>query len=148
VDGSRLPVVDAPAELGALARTIPFPLRVPRVPDGWRANNVDQDRVGPDGPRAVRVGYLTAGANYLRLVQSDADEAALLATETGSEPVPGTGVQEVAGLRWVVYAREGREPVWVAELPGPTPTRALITGSGTEEEFTALATAVATAATA
>jgi hypothetical protein len=45
----------------------------------------------------------------------------------------------------VVYGAEGAEPVWVAELPGATPVRALITGSGTVEEFRALAGAVAVA---
>jgi hypothetical protein len=149
VDGSRLPVVDAPAELGTAARTIGFPVRVPAVPQGWRANGVDQDRVGADGAadarRAVRVGYLTPGGNYLRVVQSDADEAGLLATETGPEPFAGAGVRDVAGLRWVVYTRDGEEPIWIADVPDPaTPTRALITGSGSEDEFAALADALAT----
>lgn len=147
VDPSRLPVVDVPAELGPIARTVPFPVRVPDVPEGWRANNVDQDRVGADGDtdarRAVRVGYLTPQGRYLRIVQSDADEAGLLGTETGPEPVPGTGVREVAGLRWVVYAREGAEPIWIAEVPGDAPSRALITGSGSDDDFAALAAALA-----
>ncbi|WP_214406234.1 DUF4245 domain-containing protein [Pseudonocardia lacus] len=147
VDPSRLPVADVAAELGPIARTVPFPIRVPDVPQGWRANSVDQDRVGADGAadarRAVRVGYLTPQGRYLRVVQSDADEAGLLATETGPEPVPGTGVREVAGLRWVVYAREDDEPIWIAEVPGDVPSRALITGSGSEDDFAALATALA-----
>jgi hypothetical protein len=148
VDSSRLPVVDVAAELGTAARTIPFPVRVPAVPQGWRANGVDQDRVGADGAtdarRAIRVGYLTPAGNYLRVVQSDADEAGLLSTETGPVPFAGTGVRDVAGLRWVVYAREDEEPIWIAGLPDPTtPTRALITGSGTEDEFAALAQALA-----
>jgi len=147
VDPSRLPVVDVAAELGPISRTVPFAVRVPDVPAGWRANGVDQDRVGPDGAadarRAVRVGYLTPEGRYLRLVQSDADEAGLLGTETGPEPVPGTGVREVAGLRWVVYAREDEEPIWIAEVPGDAPGRALITGSGSEDDFAALATALA-----
>jgi hypothetical protein len=148
VDSSRLPVVDAPAQLAVVARTIPFPVRVPAVPPGWRANSVDQDRVGPpestDSRRAVRVGYVTPDDRYVRAVQSDADEAALLTTETGAEPVPGLGVREVGGVRWVVYGREGEEPIWIGELPGDTPTRALITGSGTEDEYTALANALLT----
>jgi len=158
VDPSRLPVVDVAAELGPIARTVPFPVRVPEVPPGWRSNNVDQDRVGADGAadsrRAVRIGYLTPEGRYLRVVQSDADEAGLLGTETGTQPATGTGVQEVAGLRWVVYARADRpddpaddEPIWIAEVPGATPdeppTRALITGSGSADDFAALATALA-----
>ena len=142
VDGSRLPTVDAPARLRETASFVEFPVVVPSVPAGWRANSVDQDRAGER--RVVRVGYLTTEGRYLRLAQSDADEAALLATETGPTAVPGTGVREVAGLRWVVYGRDGEEPIWIAERADPTtPTRLLITGSGSEDDFLALAGAVA-----
>jgi uncharacterized protein DUF4245 len=151
-DSSQGPAVDAPAELSRIARGVPFPVRVPAVPAEWRANSVDQDRVGADpaadpaadARRAVRVGYVTPEGRYVRAVQSDADEAGLLATETGGEPVPGLGVRDAGGLRWVVYGREGEEPIWIAELPGDTPTRALITGSAGEADFTALANALAT----
>jgi hypothetical protein len=154
VDDSRLPVVDAPAELGTIARTTPFPVRVPAVPAGWRSNSVDQDRVPvPNGApdtanRSVRVGYLTPQDHYLRLVQTDAAEDALLATEIGKRPPSGADPRDVAGLRWVVYTRDGGEPIWIATLPGGSPTRALITGSGTDDDFAALATALATAAPA
>lgn len=149
VDDSRLPVVDAPAELARIARTTPFPVRVPAVPPGWRSNSVGQDRVPvPDAPaepgnRSVRVGYLTPQGRYLALVQTDAAEDALLAAETAAQPAVGAGAQDVAGLRWVVYERDRGEPIWIAELPGTTPSRALITGSGGADDFTALATAVA-----
>lgn len=147
VDGSRLPTVDAPAELRQTASFVDFPVLVPSVPPGWRANNVDQDRAGDR--RVVRVGYLTPDGRYLRLAQSDADEATLLATETGPTVVPGTGVREVAGLRWVVYARDGEEPIWIADRAGPTTsTRLLITGSGSDDDFLALAGAVAAGTTA
>jgi hypothetical protein len=43
----------------------------------------------------------------------------------------------------VVYAREDEEPIWIAEVPGDVPGRALITGSGSEDDFAALATALA-----
>src|SRR5689334_6747656 len=150
VDDSRLPVVDAPAELAAIARTTPFPVRVPAVPAGWRSNGVDQDRVPvPNGPpdaanRSVRVGYLTPQDRYLRLVQTDAAEDALLAAEAGKQPALGAGAKDVSGLHWVVYTRDGGESIWIATVPGPAGTRALITGSGTDDDFTALATALAT----
>jgi Protein of unknown function (DUF4245) len=154
VDDSRLPVVDAPAELAAIARTTPFPVRVPAVPSGWRSNSVDQDRVpAPTGPpdaanRSVRVGYLTPQDRYLRLVQTDAAEDALLATEAGKQPALGSGAQDIAGLHWVVYTRDAGEPIWIATVPGDTPTRALITGSGSADDFAALANAMATGAPA
>ncbi len=77
VDPSAGPVVDAPAEITRLASTVPYPVRVPAVPPGWRSNSVDQDLIDPTAPatgRALRVGYLTPEGRYLRLLQSDGAE--------------------------------------------------------------------------
>jgi hypothetical protein len=142
VDQGALPVVDAPAELRRLAPLVPFALRVPAVPPGWRSNSADQDLVAPADPalgRAVRVGYLTPQGRYLRLLQSDATEEALLASETGGAPVPAGGTTDVGGLRFVVYGGPDDEPIWIGELDG---VRVLITGSGGEPDFQALAGAV------
>lgn len=137
VDPSGLPVVDAPSELRALR--VPFPVRVPAVPDGWRSNSVGQDRV--EGGRAVRVGFITPAGRYLRLLQSDAPDAALLAVETGATPVAASGPVDVTGQRWIVYPRGSDEPIWITEVatPGAAPVRMLITGSGSEDDFRALA---------
>lgn len=140
VDPSGLPVVDAPAALRAVRA--PFPLRIPAVPAAWRSNSVALDRTSGDG-RLVRVGYLTEQGNYLRLLQSEADDETLLRVETGTNPVTARGPVDVAGQRWVVFWRERGEPVWLADVPtpgGPT-VRMLITGSGTEDEFRTLAAA-------
>ena len=141
-----VPVVDAPTQLRALAPTVPFPLRVPAVPPGWRSNSVAQDLVDPADPaagRAVRVGYLTPEGRYLRLLQSDAvSEEALLAVETGSNPVPARGTTDVGGLRFVVYGVEAEEPIWIGVLDDGV--RVLITGSGAETDYQALAGAVLT----
>lgn len=135
VDASRLPVVDAPAELRALAPAVPFGIRIPAVPPTWRANSVDQDRVAEGGARAVRTGYVTPGGRYVRLLQSDATEPVLLAVETGARPVTAKGVEDVGGQAWVVY--DGREPIWTTELADGT--RMLITGSGTDDDFRTVA---------
>jgi hypothetical protein len=142
VDLGALPVVDAPAELRRLAPLVPYPVRVPAVPPGWRSNSVDQDLVDPADPsagRSVRVGYLTPEGRYLRLLQSDGTEEALLASETGGAAVPARGTTEVAGLQFVVYGGEDDEPVWIGELDG---VRVLLTGSGSEADFRALAGAL------
>lgn len=145
VDASRLPVVDAPAELRALAPLVPFAVRIPAVPPGWRANSVGQDRVGDSGDgRAVRTGFLTPEGRYLRLLQSDAPEPALLAVETGARPVSARGAVDVGGQPFVVYGEPRDEPIWTADVPGPAPVRLLITGSGTEDDFRALAAAALT----
>lgn len=144
VDPSALPVVDAPAELRALAGDVPFALRVPAVPPGWRSNAVDQDRVDPADPasgRVVRTGYLTPEGRYLRLVQSDGTEEALLVSEAGAGGAPARGTTDVGGLAFVVYGAEDDEPIWIGELDG---VRLLITGSGSEQDFQALAGGVLT----
>jgi hypothetical protein len=137
VDAASGPTVDAPAQLRVLAGSMAFPLRVPALPDGWRATNVDTARVGTGDARAVRAGYLTPAGHYLRLVQSDADEAALLATEAEGTPV-ASGPVDVAGAVWVSYTDDTREPIRIAALDG---VRLLITGSGTDDEFRTLAAA-------
>ena len=137
VDPAAGPTADAPAQLRVLAGAMPFPLRVPALPQGWRANSVSTERVGAAGDRAVRVGYLTPDGRFLRLVQSGADEAALLATEAEGTPV-ASGPVAVNGTTWVTYTDGTREPIRIAALDG---VRLLITGSGTDDEFRTLAAA-------
>jgi len=141
VDSSRLPVVDAPAELARLAPEVPFPVRVPAVPPDWRANAVDRAPVGEAG-RSVRVGYLTPDGRYLRLVQSDATEEALLRAAVGSGAVTAQGAVDVEGQRWVSYLGERGEAIWITEAAaGAPPVRLLVTGSGSESDFRTLAAA-------
>ncbi len=142
VDSAALPVVDAPAELRRLATFVPFPLRIPAVPAGWRSNSAEQDLVDPTDPargRAVRVGYLTPEGRYLRLLQSDGTEEALLAAEVGAAAVAAQGTVDVAGLQFVVYRTEPDEPIWIGELDG---VRVLITGSAGAPDYQALAGAL------
>ncbi len=139
VDPAAGPTVDAPAQLRVLAGSMLFPLRVPALPPDWRATTVDTARVGTAGARAVRTGYLTSDGRYLRLVQSDADEAALLATEAEGVPV-AAGPVVVSGTTWVSYTDDTREPIRIATLDG---VRLLITGSGNDDEFRTLAAAAA-----
>ena len=127
-------VVDAPAQLRGLAGSVPFAVRAPATPAGWRSNSVGTDVVGDR--KAVRVGYLTPSAGYLQLQQSDATEEALLTALGGR---PAQGAQDVAGTRWVVYGTRPAEPVWIADVKG---VRLALTGSATDDEFRTLATAV------
>ncbi|MCW2632789.1 MAG: hypothetical protein JWR88_1751 [Pseudonocardia sp.] len=149
VEAGRLPTVDAPTELRSAAKRMPFEVRIPGVPPGWHANSASTQPVA--GAATVRVGWLTAQDRYLRVAQSAATEGALVVAEVGSNAV-ASGPIDVDGQRWVVYTGGGApgtasgEPAWVTELPatgaGRPAARVLITGSGTEEDFRALATAV------
>lgn len=143
VDPSAGPRVDAPAQLRALADNVDFAVRIPAVPPGWRSNAVD--RADVEGGQAVRVGYLTPQGRYLRLVQSDAPEGALLAAEADDAPV-ARGTVEVAGQVWVVYDDGTGEPIRIATGSGPdgATVRWLVTGSGSEADFVALAGATQT----
>jgi hypothetical protein len=137
VDVSSAPTVDAPARLAEFARASTFPLRVPAVPESWKSNSTDRGPV-VGGGTAVRVGYLTPQGRYLRLVQSDGTEENLVATENGG-PLGGTGVIQAAGLQWVTYQAPGGEPFRVTT--SPEGGRWLVTGSGSDADFTALAQA-------
>jgi hypothetical protein len=87
---------------------------------------------------------------YLGLTQSNADEDKLIGS-LNPDVVP-TGVQDVDGVRWVVYegdeADDGRpaEPVWTTRLPGPTgPAQVALTGAAGTDEYRTLAAATQTA---
>jgi hypothetical protein len=135
VDSSRLPVVDVPAELTRLASDSTFPLRVPVVPEGWRANAVDRNSL-PEGGRIVSTGFLTPDGRYLRLQQGDATEEAMLRAEAGGGMAPGHGTVDVDGQQWVAYTGQRGESIWITDVGG---VRMLVTGSGNEADFRALA---------
>ena len=120
------PNYDAPAALQADADALRIPIRLPALPEGWRANSgsragIEAGRTDPSGQlaRAVSstVGYLTPTGMYLALVQSNADEEKLVGS-IDPDLVP-TGTQDVDGVRWVVYdGGEGGEPVWTTRPEG------------------------------
>ena len=137
VDPGAGPTVDAPAQLRVLAHDTPFALRVPAVPATWRANAVGTLEVGQAKHRAVRTGYVLPSGRYLRVVQSDADEADLLTEEAKGTPV-ATGPVDVGGTSWVTYTDTTSEPIRIAQVGG---VHLLITGSGDDAEFRTLAAA-------
>lgn len=142
VDASRLPVIDVRADLTRFAPGVPFPVRVPAVPPDWRANSTDRVLV-PAGGQSVRTGYLTPDGRYLRLQQSDATEEALLRAEADPGAAAAQGVVDVDGQRWVAYRSERAEPIWITEAAadGVPPVRLLVTGSGSDADLRALASA-------
>lgn len=143
------PNYDAPAALQADADALRIPIRVPVLPDGWRANSgsrkgIEGGRTDPSGQqlRAVSstVGYLTPSGMYLALTQSNADEEKLVGS-IASDLAP-TGTQDVDGVRWVVYEGNDAEPVWTTRLTGPTgAAQAAIQGAGGTDEYRTLAAA-------
>jgi Protein of unknown function (DUF4245) len=151
------PQYDAPAALQADADALKFPIRLPKLPDGWHANSgsrgsVEGGRTGADGKpaRAVtsEVGYLAPTGMFLSLTQSNADEDKLvLSLDTGLIP---TGAQDVNGVSWVVYEGgdpQGKHPfpVWTTRFSGPMgPAQVAITGAAGTDEYRTLAAATQT----
>ena len=148
----RVPAYDSAKALQADANALSFPIRLPRLPEGWQANSgtrtgIEDGRTDPktgQQMRAVasRVGYLAPSGMYLSLTQSNADETALVGSiYHGMHP---TGTQDVDGVTWVVYeGGEGTEQVWTTRLDGRSTDaeQVAITGAGDTEEFRTLAAA-------
>lgn len=142
-----VPSFDARNGLRADAHSLPFAVRDPQIPAGWQPNSgshatipgVGDNNAG--GGKSTTVGYITDGGRYLKLLQTNATEDALARfNDTDLNP---TGTEQVAGHSWVVYSAPTKESAWITDLDG---VRVLISGAGSQAEYTALATAVAAAA--
>ena len=145
-----VPSYDAAAALRADAQTLGFPIRLPRLPAGWRPNSggrggIENGRTDPSTGQRVRavtstVGYISPTGMYLSLTQSNADEDKLVGSiHPAMYP---TGTVDVDGTRWIVYEGDGVEPVWTTRLGSPAgPAQIAVTGAGGVDQFRTLATA-------
>ncbi|MGB6764464.1 DUF4245 domain-containing protein [Mycobacterium sp.] len=146
----QVPSYDAASALRADAQTLGFPVRLPRLPEGWQPNSGSRGSV-PDGRtdpstgqrlRAVisTVGYISPSGMYLGLTQSNADEDKLVGSIHPS--MYPTGTDDVDGTRWIVYQGDGVEPVWTTRLSSPVgPAQVAVTGAGGVDQFRTLAAA-------
>ncbi len=141
---------DTAAALKADAETLKIPIRLPALPDGWRANSgsrgsIDGGRTDVAGKpaRAVisRTGFLAPTGMFISLTQSDADEQSLVRS-IDTDVVP-TGAQAVNGVKWIVYeGGEDSRPIWTTRLKGPTgPAQIAVTGPAGTDEYRTLAAA-------
>jgi hypothetical protein len=150
----KAPTYDAARALQADADALSFPIRLPKLPDGWQPNSgtragIESGRTDPATGAKLkgvtsRVGYIAPSKMYVSLTQSDADETALVQSIQNS--VYPTAAQDIDGVKWIVYqGGEGTEPVWTTRLDSPAgPAQLAITGAGTAQDFTALALATQT----
>lgn len=121
------------------ARTLDFPIRVPEAPAGWQPNSGSRvDVTGEGGGTITAVGYVTAQGRYLRLSQASASVEQLVKHHLPTDAEP-QGTRAAGGQEWVLYRAPNSEPVWLADLGD---VRLSLTGSGTEDDFAALAEAV------
>lgn len=138
-----IPNFDVDAALQYDASELNFPVRNPQLPEDWTPNSGSRQTItGDQGGDVSNVGYISDAGRYNKLTQSDAEEQVLVPFVVEGEQRYAAGTESVDGTEWVVYEREGDEPVWVTDLGD---VRLLITGSGTVEEFTTLAAATTSA---
>ncbi|CRK61614.1 hypothetical protein [Alloactinosynnema sp. L-07] len=136
-DSAIAPTVDARADLTRYASSVDFPIRVPSLPAPWRANSSSSGPVAPASV-VVRVGWLTPG-RFVQLSQSGAPAADVVSVETGQKDSKPTGSVEAGGRSWQVFPGRRDEKAWATEVDGAT---LVITGSGSEDDFRTMATAV------
>jgi hypothetical protein len=145
-----VPAYDAASALRADALTFTFPIRLPRVPQGWQANSggrggIDDGRTDPSTGQRLRavtstIGYITPTGMYVSLTQSNADETKLVGSIHPSMYPSGT--VDVDGTRWITYQGDNVEPVWTTRLGSPVgPAQVAVTGAGSADEFRTLAAA-------
>lgn len=137
----QIPHFDVNAALSVDAKSMPFPIRNPSLPEGWTPNSGSRDTITTSGGGPVStVGYITPQGTYMRMSQSSATEEALSRFVLGSRY--GTGTEQVGDQKWVVYAEQGSETAWIGDFGR---SRVLITGAGNHAAFTTLAAAVTAA---
>ncbi len=132
----KVPAFDVSAALAADARSMPFPIRRPATPDGWKPNSGSTQTVG--GQVSSNVGWVTKKGSYVQLTQTDAPEDELVATLGGYDAM-GAGKCEAGGHSWVVYDGENKNRFWIADLGD---VRIGVRSKGSEADIEQIAKAV------
>ena len=136
----NIPTYDAAAGLRADAQSLPFPVREPKVPEGWKSNSGSRQDL--DGKLTSNVGWITDRGAYVQLTQTDAPEESLV-RKLGGDEVSGTGTRQDGGRTWVTYINEKHKKVWVTDLGD---VRIAVSSTGSDEALSTLATAAVSAA--
>jgi Protein of unknown function (DUF4245) len=149
INRGPVPSYDASSALKADALTLGFPVRLPRLPQGWQSNSggrggIPDGRTDPSTHQRLHavtstVGYISPTGEYLSLTQSNADEVKLV--DSIHPSMYPSGTVDVDGIRWITYEGDGGvEPVWTTRLNSPAgPAQVAITGAGSTDEFRTLA---------
>lgn len=123
--------------------TVDEPIVAPAMPEGWRANHAELG-TGSDGVTAWSVGFTTPAERYLAIVQGIDANDSWVADQVRKARAGKTVT--IDGITWTSYDRRGAsDPGNVAYALVTTSGASTIVLAGTagEEEFTALAAAVA-----
>ena len=143
------PVIDENQQFQLAEGQLRFPLHQPKLPSGWHPNSADLDQVGPTAtngrPNSLRIGFITPAGRYVSIAESSAAvvDLAREAAGTGTDaPMSPQGTVDVDGRKWTIYQGTRSEVSWGLDLGA---VRMLISGNGSQAEFTTMATAVQTA---
>lgn len=138
---SKVPPFNMVAALDADARQMPFPVRRPPTPEGWKPNSGRSDAV--EGHRISTVGWLSSSEAYVQLTQSDAPEELLVGylagSDAGFDDVAGTGTRSAGGEQWVTYETGEGKRFWIADLGD---VRIAVLGRGPDSDLDRIATSV------
>ncbi|MGV9710595.1 DUF4245 domain-containing protein [Gordonia sp. NPDC003424] len=132
----KTPAFEVNAALAADARDLPFPIRRPATPDGWKPNSGSTQPVG--GTRVSNVGWITDVGAYIQLSQTNATEEDLV-VNLGEGEALGAGTRQVGGHEWVVYTTPDGKKFWITDLGD---VRIAVLSRGPDDDMEKLATAV------
>lgn len=126
--------VDAKTFLDMESRAMAFPVRYPEMPEGWVTNSARRSMIA--GEPAPVVGWITPDEGYIQLTQTDVAADKVVDAFDGKLRQLDRDV-EVGGKTAKVYTSDDRDvrPLWVVDLGD---VRLLLTGAGSEEEYTQL----------
>ncbi|MEP9392318.1 DUF4245 domain-containing protein [Gordonia sp. VNK1] len=139
-DDRRAPF-DVQGALLADSQSMPFPVRRPADPDGWKPNSGSRENAS--GHVLSNVGWLTPSGNYVQLTQTDASEDTLVTHLAGGgdddEVASGTGTREIGGHRWVLYSTYDGNNIWITDLGN---VRIAVMSTGSADDMEKMAAAV------
>lgn len=105
-DGTTRAPVDYRAVAAQSQPGVDTPLAVPAVPKGWSANAAGVD-TGADGVTDWSIGFVTAGRQYIGLVQGIGANESWTATQL--QEARSTGRTSIDGVDWTVYDRRSED---------------------------------------
>ncbi|KQR97372.1 hypothetical protein ASG12_15655 [Williamsia sp. Leaf354] len=132
----KTPAYDVRAGLTANAASLPFPVRLPETPQGWKPNT--GSTAGIDATSVSNTGYLTTDGAYMQLSQTNAPEDSLVGYLSPGQAL-GRGTITVGEKQWVQYRTDNDRSIWVANLGD---VRIGLYSKGGDGDFTTMAMAV------
>ncbi|MFT4127431.1 MAG: DUF4245 domain-containing protein [Gordonia sp. (in: high G+C Gram-positive bacteria)] len=133
----RRPAFELTPALRADVASMPFPIRIPPTPSGWKPNSGSRDGVGAG--LASMVGWVTASGAYLQLTQTNATEEELVAHLGGDDLASGSGTRAIDGRTWVTYHTYRDQKFWITDFGD---ARVAVLSIGPDEDLATMATLV------